>query len=406
MDKPFKPLAPAPEKKTRRLKWAMLALIVVIAALVIAIKTLPRQQQPAITEPPEELPPKVELNKIVPPMRTPPPPPQPAVIQPPSAAPTASMPTTAAPTAQPAANVSAQPAGLEASPAVAPAAPGLTEQPAAPESGAQTAPTSAAQSAGLADSQTSPQAQQMIEQALNLRDVGKLIPARDLFNEALNYPLSPQVREGVKMQLSKLAEQWLFSGKVLEGDKLTAYYIVQPGDLLAKIGKKHNVPYEILQKVNNIPRPESLAAGRRIKVIYGPFHAVVNKTTFTMDLYLQTMYVKTYRVGLGRPEHTTPTGRWLVAKGGKMIKPTWTDPDTGKTYLGTDPDYPLGSRWIALEGIEGDAKGRTGFAIHGTKEPETIGTQSSRGCIRLFNGDVIEVYDLLEPGLSYVQVVN
>ena len=89
-----------------------------------------------------------------------------------------------------------------------------------------------------------------------------------------------------------------------------------------------------------------------------------------------------------------------------MIKPTWTDPDTGKTYLGSDPDYPLGSRWIALDGIEGDAKGRTGFALHGTKEPETIGTQSSRGCIRLFNGDVIEVYDLMEPGQTGVIVMD
>jgi lipoprotein-anchoring transpeptidase ErfK/SrfK len=119
---------------------------------------------------------------------------------------------------------------------------------------------------------------------------------------------------------------------------------------------------------------------------------------------LQRTYNKTYRVGLGKVENETPNGRWRVAKGGKMIKPRWTDPDTGKVYVGTSPDYPLGSRWIALDGLEGQAKGRTGFAIHGTKDPETIGTRSSRGCIRLYNGDVIEIYDRMFEGVSEVLV--
>jgi len=64
----------------------------------------------------------------------------------------------------------------------------------------------------------------------------------------------------------------------------------------------------------------------------------------------------------------------------------------------------LGARWIGLEGLEGEAKGRTGFAIHGTKNPEEIGKAVSRGCIRLYNEDVVLVYDLLMPGVSQVLV--
>ena len=126
-----------------------------------------------------------------------------------------------------------------------------------------------------------------------------------------------------------------------------------------------------------------------------------------MDLYLQDKYVKSYRVGIGESgRRETPTGLWRVRPGDKLIKPTWTDPDTGRTYVADDPDYPLGSRWIGLEGLEGAAKGRTGFAIHGTKDPETIGTRSSKGCIRLYNGDVIEAYNLLFTGHSLVRVVE
>jgi len=87
-----------------------------------------------------------------------------------------------------------------------------------------------------------------------------------------------------------------------------------------------------------------------------------------------------------------------------LISPTWTDPDTGRTYRAKDPDYPLGSRWIALEGIDGEAKGRTGFAIHGTKDPEQIGMAGSRGCIRLDNGVAVLVYNLLVPIYSQVTV--
>lgn len=259
----------------------------------------------------------------------------------------------------------------------------------------------------LADAQndeSSLRAKESVEEALRLRDAGKIIEARELLNDTLNEKLSPNLRSAVKFQLSKLAEQWLFSGEVFDGDKLTTRYQVQKGDHLERIANQYKVPYEILMQINHIDRPELLRADQWIKVIEGPFNAVVYKSNFTMDLYLQDKYIKTYRVGLGKAEYETPSGRWRVENGGKLIKPTWTDPDTGKTYVGSDPDYPLGSRWIAIEGIDEATRSRTGFAIHGTKDPDSIGTRSSRGCIRLFNGDVTEVYNLLYGGISEVQI--
>jgi lipoprotein-anchoring transpeptidase ErfK/SrfK len=172
------------------------------------------------------------------------------------------------------------------------------------------------------------------------------------------------------------------------------------------IGKKFKVPYEFLMEINGITKPESLQVGQKLKVANGPFHTIVSSSMFTMDIYLQTTYVRSFKVGLGKQGMETPTGLWRAALGGKMIKPRWTDPQTGKTYEPESPDYPLGSRWVALDGIEGNAKGRKGFAIHGTKDPETIGTKSSQGCIRLFNGEAIMVYNMMMPGLSEVRVVD
>ncbi len=235
---------------------------------------------------------------------------------------------------------------------------------------------------------------------------GRVIAARDKLNIVLHsgsLPLSD--KQKVKKILSNLSDQWLFSPKVYPEDSLTEMYLVQSGDLLSRIGDKFLVPYQALQQMNNIADPRLLQAGKKIKVAHGPFHAKVYKSRFEMDLYLgKNTYVKTYAIGIGQDGRDTPTGRWTVREGGKLIKPTWTDPDTGETYVASDPEYPLGSRWISIDGVEGPAKGRTGFAIHGTKDPDSIGERSSRGCIRLFNGDVIEVFNLLKEGQSEVRI--
>ena len=249
---------------------------------------------------------------------------------------------------------------------------------------------------------------QFITEAQQDIKAGKIIAARDKLNHVLfSVPLTFNQQQAVKAQLANLSKKWLFSRNPFAGDTLTGTYKVQPGDLLSQVAKQYKVPYEILMTINNIKRPENLRAGETIKVINGPFHAIVYRSTFTLDLYLgNKTYIKSYKVGLGEQGLETPTGKWRVRPGGKLIKPTWADPTTGRTYIADDPDYPLGSRYIALDGLEDNAKGRTGFAIHGTKEPETIGTRSSRGCIRLLNGEAIELYDMLTPGLSEVRVFD
>lgn len=254
---------------------------------------------------------------------------------------------------------------------------------------------------------TDPETDKLIKQAIECTlDPVKTVEARGRLNDLLAMPLSGNQRQLVKKTLSDLSDKWLFSSDALPGDRLCGYYKVQSGDLLSNIGKKFKVPYQMLMKINNIKSPQLLRAGETIKVIEGPFHAKVSLSTFTMELYLGDTYVKSFKVGLGRPGNETPTGLWLVKADGKMIKPTWTDPDTGKTYESEDPDYPLGSRWIGLDGLEGNARDRTGFAIHGTKDANEIGRATSRGCIRLHNGNAILMYNVLMPGISQVRVVD
>jgi len=232
------------------------------------------------------------------------------------------------------------------------------------------------------------------------------ITAREKISQAMALGLPRRKAKLAESLINQVSDFWLFSRRIFPNDPHCRRYRVASGDLLVNIGKKFNVPYQILMRINGIKKPSSLRAGQNIKVVQGPFHAVVDRKRFMMYVYLSEILVRVYPVSTGRPGRETPVGRWLVEVGKKQINPAWTDPDTGKHFYPDDKENPLGERWIGLKGLDGDAKGRNGFGIHGTIEPEKIGTASSRGCIRLLNKDVEELYDMLTEGKSRVQVVS
>ena len=285
--------------------------------------------------------------------------------------------------------------------------PGTTSDGTATPGQQQTLAAGTTQSPMSATSARAPEIDAAIAEAVGLvrSEPGAAIPARDKLNKLLQTPTTtPEQRQTIKAEMAKLSENWLFGPAAFPGDMLCDTYTVRSGDVLDIIGRRMKVPYELLMQINGIQRARALQAGHALKVIHGPFHAKVNRSTYTLDLYLQDMYVRSFKVGLGKSGYETPTGQWRVQDHGKLVKPPWTDPDTGRLYKSTDPDYPLGSRWIGLEGVDGAAKGRTGFAIHGTKEPEQIGAAGSRGCIRMYNEDAILMYNLLVPVNSQVDV--
>lgn len=165
-------------------------------------------------------------------------------------------------------------------------------------------------------------------------------------------------------------------------------YVVQPGDQLRKIASKYRVTWAYLAKLNRTD-PRRLRAGQKLKVINGPFGAVVTLSDFDLVLHHNGQYVRRYRVCIGKDD-STPVGKFKVLN--KVTHPQYTDPD-GKVFEGDDPNNPLGSHWLDL----GDS-----YGIHGTIEPESIGKAESRGCVRMLNTDVTEVFDVLDVGSEVV----
>jgi lipoprotein-anchoring transpeptidase ErfK/SrfK len=68
------------------------------------------------------------------------------------------------------------------------------------------------------------------------------------------------------------------------------------------------------------------------------------------------------------------------------------------TFVAPGPDNPMGSRALYLYSGGKD----TLFRIHGTNQPEYIGSSISSGCIRMTNEDVIDLYNRAKMGTIVV----
>jgi lipoprotein-anchoring transpeptidase ErfK/SrfK len=115
-----------------------------------------------------------------------------------------------------------------------------------------------------------------------------------------------------------------------------------------------------------------------------------------------------YGVGVGRSEGANFRGTAIVGRKEKW--PHWTPTANMmaaipmyRSYAGGmegGPNNPLGPRALYLYRNGRD----TFFRLHGTTEPETIGSAVSSGCIRLFNQDIIDLYNRVPVGTQVTVV--
>lgn len=239
-------------------------------------------------------------------------------------------------------------------------------------------------------------------------DAGELVAARSLLNEALAAGrLSVADVPAARSLLQKINDQVVFSPKVFRDDPFVGTHTVRPGEHLRTIAAANGVTWELLCRINRIGDPRRMKANQSLKVVKGPFHAVVSKSRFEIDLYLGSpgqagsVFVMSLPVGLGKDD-STPVGTWKVVN--KLKNPTYHSPRGEGIIAADDPANPLGEYWLGLQGIDAVSADKLSYGIHGTIEPDSIGKSESMGCIRLRNEDVALVYELLVEGKSVVVV--
>jgi lipoprotein-anchoring transpeptidase ErfK/SrfK len=166
-------------------------------------------------------------------------------------------------------------------------------------------------------------------------------------------------------------------------------YTVQPGDTLDKIARKFGTSIDLIMKGNNLSR-SMVRINERLRVFSGKFAIKVDKSDNTLTLLMNDRFFKRYHVGTGQ-YNRTPVGTFKITD--KIPQPTWWRAD-GKAIPYGDPENLLGTHWLAID--------VPGYGIHGTWETNTIGKQSSAGCIRLLNTEVEELFTLVPVGTPVV----
>src|SRR3954453_4039054 len=106
-----------------------------------------------------------------------------------------------------------------------------------------------------------------------------------------------------------------------------------------------------------------------------------------------------YPVAVGRPGK-----QWQGSAqvNGKHVQPAWTPPAEVRAdnprlphvIPGGSPGNPMGPRALTLSGGQ--------YAIHGTNKPSLIGTFASYGCIRMYNQDIVDLFDRVNVGAPVV----
>jgi lipoprotein-anchoring transpeptidase ErfK/SrfK len=253
--------------------------------------------------------------------------------------------------------------------------------------------------------------QQLVRTAQEKLGQNDPIGARELLDRALRHPGTAESdRAPIRSRIATINDDVLFSPKLHRGEPRTSAYVVQRGDSLSRIASRQNldIHLDLLVRVNRLASPDKIREGQTLKLVHGPFHAVVVKSAFRLDIYSgppdspeQWRYVRSFPVGLGEDD-STPTGTFVVDV--KDKDPAWVNPRTGERFGRRDPENPIGDRWIGLEGV-GDSLGHRGYGLHGTIEPESIGQMMSMGCVRLLEDDVHFLYGLLVERRSVVRIV-
>lgn len=151
------------------------------------------------------------------------------------------------------------------------------------------------------------------------------------------------------------------------------YYVVRRGDSVYSIARAFEItPGDIFNANPNLT--ENLMIGQILCIPANPVRLEfrVNVAAKKLSVYRNGLIIKEYPIATGKEETPTPLGVFTVIN--KQL----------------DPGGPYGTRWLGLS--------IKGYGIHGTNDPSSIGTAASNGCIRMFNRDIEELFDITNTG--------
>jgi L,D-transpeptidase ErfK/SrfK len=155
-------------------------------------------------------------------------------------------------------------------------------------------------------------------------------------------------------------------------------HIVKQGETLASIALDYRISLQQLLSANQIYNPNLISPGQVI-IIPGlpdisaiPYSIDISIKKRRLTLKLRGKTIRTYPIAIGRMLFATPVGNYVIVN---------REPN---------PGGPYGAMWLSLS--------KRHYGIHGTNNPSSIGKAVSKGCVRMYNKDVLELASIVPNG--------
>lgn len=220
------------------------------------------------------------------------------------------------------------------------------------------------------------------QQAIGKAEQGQLKEALQMMSPYFDSPeLGYAESSDLVDLLDALSKEVIYSPRNL----MQPAHTVAQGDTVASVAKAFSINPELLNAINNLGDSKALVPGTPIKVLQGPFHAVVNLTREELTLFLgDDLYAGRFPISVGKDP--------LPREGVFEV----VDRQRDRTYYGSgakvlpaqDPRNPYGGYWLNL----GDD-----LCIHGTAEMASSDLEEA-GCISLAPLDARDVFNILAVG--------
>lgn len=165
-----------------------------------------------------------------------------------------------------------------------------------------------------------------------------------------------------------------------------------------KISNPHIDPFDIIKgEAVFIPRRRLLPEQN---FEFGTIYINLSEKRLYYPLIIEgEAYVISFPVGIGTDNTKSPEGEFRISQ--KKENPEWVVPESIRKedpslppVVPPGPDNPLGVRAMRL--------GNTEYLLHGTSKRFGIGMKVSHGCIRMYNTDVVRLFDIVKKGTKVV----
>ncbi|MCA9229832.1 MAG: LysM peptidoglycan-binding domain-containing protein [Planctomycetales bacterium] len=218
-------------------------------------------------------------------------------------------------------------------------------------------------------------------------DRGELSQALLLLSDWYDDPsLSAEEAQEVNELLRQLAGTVIYSTE----HRLEPPYMVQAGEQLADIAQKYQVPWQLLAKINGIAPGEQPQPGQHLKVVRGPFSALIDLGRRKMTLMLDRRYAGQFALEVD-PGITVEAGHWTVNQ--KLLTP-------GNVGFGASSGIATEEPSLMLSNP--DSSTNQLAILRGSSSSASNSAEPAGRVIRLNSQEVGDVYDILSLGSRVV----